>query len=129
MEMRIISRWRDENQGWEEGCAGEIEEAMGEGSGIEARLAGFGSRGHVRTRRAGVSSEEPGREGGSLLTEADQPERGLGRRRMHLVSHIGFGFGLEIQRPMSGWRVEFQGWPWAYETAWRVVNCVPSGES
>lgn len=51
---------------------GEIEEAMGEGSGIEARLAGFGSRGHVRTRRAGVSSEEPGREGGSLLTEADR---------------------------------------------------------
>lgn len=44
---------------------------MGEGSGVEVRLVGFGSRGYVRIRRVGVFSEEFGREGGLLLIEVD----------------------------------------------------------
>ena len=51
--------------------------------------------GHMRSLGVGVSSEEPG--GGqerSPETEVAQVESGLGRRRMYLVSHSGFGFCL-----------------------------------
>lgn len=63
---------------------------------MEVRLAGYGPRGRGRSQRAGLSSEEPGRERCDCQeTEADQAESGLGRSRMPLGSHMGFRFGLE----------------------------------
>lgn len=120
---RSGSAWRGATQlggarGW----------SAGEGDGVAVRLAGFGPRGHTRHQRAGVSSEEPGREpSDSREREADQAAGRGGAGASGFTQ--GTWFGLEIQRHLSGQGLEFQGWPWAQRPAWRFVSQVPRGEN
>lgn len=83
---------------------------------MAVRLAGFGPRGHTRRQRAGISSEELGRQTSDCReAEAEQGAGWEGEGASGFTR--GTCFGLEIQRRLSGQGLEFQGWPWARRPA------------